>query len=152
MAKYRFKRLDEYDASEINGVHDIPVTWSIDMGIYMGADIPDEYNYNCDNNRGFGMSGWWFKANEYVKKEAVINNIVIENTSEEHGKRIINHFKSFGIIQLIFGLLCSMKIKSSSTYISHSASSQLPFSNLHLHPSYFFKSPLDICSNLFIFP
>jgi hypothetical protein len=97
MAKYRFKRLDEYDASEINGVHDIPVTWSIGMSIYMGADIPDEYNDNCYNNIGFGMSGWWFRANEYVKKEVVIDNIVIENTSIEHGERIIKYFQSLGI-------------------------------------------------------
>jgi hypothetical protein len=97
MAKYRFKRLDEYDASEINTSRGIPVSWTLDMSFYMGADIPDEYNEHCDKNRGFGMSGWWFKANEYVKKEVVVDNIVIENTSEEHGERIIKYFQSLGI-------------------------------------------------------
>jgi hypothetical protein len=97
MAKYRFKRLDEYDASEKNSLHGIPTSWSLSMSIYMGADIPDEYNEYCDINISFQMCGWCFQANEYVKKEVVINNIVVENTSKEHGARIINHFKSFGI-------------------------------------------------------
>ena len=106
MSKYRFKRLDEYDKSELDDFS-LPSGWNKDMKEYLGTDIPCSLNTSCDAKKGFGMDGWYFEPWNYVRKATskkdtvnnttVMDNFVIENTSEEHGVRIIKYLKSLGI-------------------------------------------------------
>lgn len=102
MSKYRFKRLDEYDKSDLIG--GLPRGWVGSMTKFIGEDIPSRYEKECDDNLKFNIDGYWVKERDYVKKDKtlindkpLINNIVVENTSIEHGERIIKHFESHGI-------------------------------------------------------
>ena len=101
MSKYRFKRIEEFREDELRRDGPIPKHWNGSMLKYLGTDIPEQFEGFCDRGEPFDYEGWHFSDFNYVRKptskKQKIDNTVIENTSEEHGKRIIRYFESLGI-------------------------------------------------------
>jgi hypothetical protein len=99
MSKYRFKRIEEFRDDE--KTHGCPRYWNGSMLKYLGTDIPEQFDGFCGRGEPFDYEGWHFSDFNYVRKptskKQKIDNIVIENTSIEHGQRIIKYFKSLGI-------------------------------------------------------
>lgn len=72
MNKYRFKTQDEFirDGQWDDNNH-CPLGWSLsgDMNHYLGQDVPEEANENCDLGEGFEDDGWEFESTNYVLKK-----------------------------------------------------------------------------------
>lgn len=72
MSKYRFKTQDEFirDGQWDDDNH-CPEGWSQsgEMNHYLGQDVPEGANENCDLREGFDDDGWWFERTNYVLKE-----------------------------------------------------------------------------------
>lgn len=72
MSKYRFKTQEEFirDGQWYDD-YDCPIGWSEggDMNHYLGQDVPEGANENCDLRKEFRHDGWHFKATNYVLKE-----------------------------------------------------------------------------------
>jgi len=70
MSKYRFKTEEEFKKE---GLWDknCPQRWTIsgNMNKYLGQDIPEEFNRDCDDGKSFSYSGWSFSSLDYVLKE-----------------------------------------------------------------------------------
>ena len=70
--KYRFKTQDEFirDGQWEDDNH-CPVGWAESGGMnhYLGQDVPEGANENCDLHEGFEDDGWWFEPTNYVLKE-----------------------------------------------------------------------------------
>jgi hypothetical protein len=72
MSKYRFKTQDEFirDGQWEDDNH-CPEGWAQNnqMNHYLGQDVPEGANENCDLHEGFEDDGWWFEPTNYVLKE-----------------------------------------------------------------------------------
>ena len=72
MSKYRLKTKEEFIR---DGLWDekcnCPDNWAYtrEMNKYLGTDVPEEFNTDCDKNRGFDYNDWIFSKNDYVLKE-----------------------------------------------------------------------------------
>lgn len=71
--KYRFKTQDEFirDGQWEDDNH-CPLGWSLsgEMNHYLGQDVPEGVNENCDLRARFNDGGWWFESTNYVLKES----------------------------------------------------------------------------------
>jgi hypothetical protein len=74
MSKYRFKTQDEFirDGQWDDDNH-CPEGWAQNnqMNHYLGQDVPEGANENCDLHEGFEDDGWWFEPTNYVLKEPI---------------------------------------------------------------------------------
>jgi hypothetical protein len=70
--KYRFKTQDEFirDGQWDDDNH-CPEGWAQNnqMNHYLGQDVPEGANENCDLREGFEDDGWWFEPTNYILKE-----------------------------------------------------------------------------------
>ena len=72
MSKYRFKTKKEFIRDKLWDEKDnCPYYWNSDgeMNEYLGKDVPDEFNVQCDNNKDFKYDSWLFQNTDYVLKE-----------------------------------------------------------------------------------
>ena len=72
MNRYRFKTKDEFIRDgQWYDEYDCPVGWAEggDMNHYLGQDVPEGANENCDLREDFIHDGWYFRATNYVLKE-----------------------------------------------------------------------------------
>ena len=72
MNKYRFKTQEEFIRDgQWYDEYDCPVGWSEDgdMNHYLGQDVPEGANENCDAGEEFEDDGWHFEFTNYVIKE-----------------------------------------------------------------------------------
>lgn len=72
MAKYRFKTKEEFKAEGLwKEKLNCPENWASggEMNKFLGQDVPEEYNKNCDSNHRFsGPGGWSYESKDYVLK------------------------------------------------------------------------------------
>ena len=72
MSKYRFKKREEFIRDGLwDDKYNCPNewTWGGEMNKYLGKDVPEEFNTDCDKNSGFEYDNWIFSKNDYVLKE-----------------------------------------------------------------------------------
>ena len=72
MTKYRFKTKKEFIRDGLwDEKYNCPDEWEWEgqMNEYLGIDIPEEFNTDCDKNNGFEYDDWVFSENDYVLKE-----------------------------------------------------------------------------------
>lgn len=72
MSKYRFKTKEEFIRDGLwDDKHNCPDKWAFEgqMNKYLGADVPDIYNDDCDEKEDFRYNGWLFQNTDYVLKE-----------------------------------------------------------------------------------
>ena len=72
MSKYRFKTKEEFIRDGLWDEEDnCPDKWALDgeMNKYLGKDVPDEFNVQCDKNKSFEYDDWLFQNTDYVLKE-----------------------------------------------------------------------------------
>ena len=72
MSKYRFKTEKEFIRDGLwDEEHNCPDEWAWEgqMNKYLGKDVPEEFNTDCDKNSGFDYNDWIFSKNDYVLKE-----------------------------------------------------------------------------------
>ena len=72
MSKYRFKKREEFIRDGLwNDTYNCPDkwTWGGQMNKYLGKDVPDEFNVQCDDNEKVKYDGWLFQNTDYVLKE-----------------------------------------------------------------------------------
>ena len=72
MSKYRFKTREEFIQDGLwDKSNNAPDGWNFNkrMNKYLGTDVPEEFNTDCDKNSGFEYDNWIFSKNDYVLKE-----------------------------------------------------------------------------------
>ena len=72
MNKYRFKTREEFERDgQWEDDNHCPEGWAQNnqMNHYLGQDVPEGANENCDLHEGFEDDGWWFEPTNYVLKE-----------------------------------------------------------------------------------
>lgn len=72
MSKYRFKTREEFIRDGLwNDKYNCPDDWAWkgQMNKYLGIDIPNEFNMQCDENESFEYNDWYFGGQDYVLKE-----------------------------------------------------------------------------------
>ena len=72
MSKYRFKTREEFIQDGLwDKSNNAPDDWNFNkrMNKYLGTDVPEEFNTDCDKNSGFEYDNWIFSKNDYVLKE-----------------------------------------------------------------------------------
>lgn len=72
MKKYRFKTREEFIRDGLwDDKYNCPDKWAFEgqMNKYLGADVPDIYNDDCDEKEDFKYDGWLFQNTNYVLKE-----------------------------------------------------------------------------------
>ena len=72
MSKYRFKTKEEFVRDELwDDKYNCPDNWAYnrEMNKYLGTDVPEEFNTDCDKNSGFDYNDRIFSKNDYVLKE-----------------------------------------------------------------------------------
>jgi hypothetical protein len=71
MSKYRFKTEEEFKKEKL-WYKDHPQGWNMggNMNKYLGQDVPEEFNSDCDNKITISYDGWAFSSQDYVLKES----------------------------------------------------------------------------------
>lgn len=72
MSKYRFKTKEEFIRDGLwNDKYNCPDEWAWEgqMNKYLGIDVPDEFNLQCDENESFEYNDWYFQNTDYTLKE-----------------------------------------------------------------------------------
>ena len=72
MSKYRFKTREEFIQDGLwNDKYNCPDEWASEgqMNKYLGIDVPEKFNMDCDEKEDFEYDGWYFRRNDYVLKE-----------------------------------------------------------------------------------
>ena len=79
MIKYRFLTKQEFkDIGEWNHTSNCPNYWNScgDMNKYLGTDVPEEHNKECDANKDIYIAQWSFKPHNYKLIEDVVEDYV----------------------------------------------------------------------------
>lgn len=77
MSKYRFKTKEEFikDGRWLEDCHcPIDWNWQGEMNKFLGKDITEFFEKECDKRLGFDMEGWAFGKRDYVLKEQIKNS------------------------------------------------------------------------------
>ena len=72
MSRYRFKTKEEFIRDGLwDEENNCPDNWNFrgGMNMYLGTNVPEEFNMDCVKNRGFDYNDWIFSKNDYVLKE-----------------------------------------------------------------------------------
>ena len=72
MSRYRFKTKEEFIRDGLwDEENNCPDNWHFkgQMNKYLGTDVPEKFNIDCDKNNGFDYDDWVFSENDYVLKE-----------------------------------------------------------------------------------
>ena len=72
MSKYRFKTKEEFIRDGLwNDKYNCPDEWAWEgqMNKYLGIDVPEKFNMDCDEKKDFEHDGWLFQSTDYVLKE-----------------------------------------------------------------------------------
>ena len=72
MSKYRFKTKKEFIRDGLwDDKYNCPEEWNLEgqMNKYLGTNVPEEFNTDCDKNTGFEYNDWVFSEDDYVLKE-----------------------------------------------------------------------------------
>lgn len=72
MSKYRFKTKEEFIRDGLWGyAYSSPLGWDIcgNMNRFLGSDIPESLNKECDEGSGLMVDGWRFAPTDYTIKE-----------------------------------------------------------------------------------
>jgi hypothetical protein len=72
MSKYRFKTEEEFRKEGLWN-ENYPQGWNINkkMNKYLGQDVPEEFNSDCDYKILFHYDNWSFSSQDYILKESV---------------------------------------------------------------------------------
>jgi hypothetical protein len=68
MSKYRFKTEEEFKRDGLWDKYS-PVKWVSSMNYYLGKDVPEKFNRDCDYEVAFHYNCWAFSSQDYVLKE-----------------------------------------------------------------------------------
>ena len=72
MSKYRFKTKEEFIHEDLwDNTYNTPYGWNFrgGMNMYLGTNVPEEFDMDCVKNKGFKYNDWVFSKNDYVLKE-----------------------------------------------------------------------------------
>lgn len=72
MSKYRFKTKEEFIRDGLwNDKYNCPDEWAWEgqMNKYLGIDVPEKFNMDCDEKKDFKHDGWHFNKVDYILKE-----------------------------------------------------------------------------------
>src|SRR5699024_8450868 len=72
MSKYRFKTKDEFIRDDLwYDEYNVPLGWNEDgdMNNFLGKDVPESLNKECDEGSVLKIDGWDFRSEDYVLKE-----------------------------------------------------------------------------------
>jgi hypothetical protein len=91
MSKYRFKTIEEFQSDDLwledsySSSHDgYPSGWCEEgsMNKYLGKDVSDEYNSKMDAGQKLHIDGWIFDSNDYILKEIINIEEVLEQVKQ----------------------------------------------------------------------
>ena len=72
MSKYRFKTKDEFIRDgRWDDDYNTPLMWAASgiMDSFLGKDIPESLNKECDEGSALKIDGWGFSSEDYILKE-----------------------------------------------------------------------------------